>query len=506
MKNLTITMASVLLMVVVLVSPVRGVTATWDEALTVAENWIVRVMDNKGHWGGSDWAQVEDIQEFKRADRVIGYFCHVKPVGFIVISLRKELAPIKAYSTECNLDPESDEGLAELIKMKMEGILEAIEKPVRLSNITTSSNVQDILEIDYRQAWDELCGESRAFIMSIKSDRVIMDYQEGKVLLSSKWHQKPPYNDHCPDMGCSWPSSYYNENAPAGCGAIVMGQIMRYWAWPPNGVGHDEYVDYRDDYDWTNMLDQYNWDGQDFTNGDGNTCNQNQINAVAELCHETGRALMSDYDCDGTSSIFGDQDNAFIDYFRYSDEIVPKIREDYNPTNWFSLIKADLSENRPISYLIPDHGVVVDGWQEDTTGKRYHINYGWGDDNTTAWYNLDEILDSNVNDEGMFINIKPIQTLGNELSGHYHKLLFPYRYFDQDANGFDVTFAGGQNLQFLPSVAVTCKSGYIRFEGISFDNMRLFSIKGTETGGALAGIKIHDGGIRLHPNGSIRFH
>ena len=221
MKNLTIAMASVLLMVVVLVSPVSGVTATWDEAMTVAENWIVRVMENKGHWGGSDWAQVEDMQQFKRADRVIGYFCHVKPAGFIVISLRKELAPIKAYSSECNLDPESDKGLANLLKKKMEGILDAINKPDRLFSMATSSNVQDMIEIDYRQAWDELCGETRFLIMSIESDRVMMDYQEGKVLLSSNWHQGPPYNDQCPDLGCSWPSSYYSENAPAGCGAIL---------------------------------------------------------------------------------------------------------------------------------------------------------------------------------------------------------------------------------------------------------------------------------------------
>ena len=105
-------------------------TATMDEALIVAENWIERIVLNQENWGCYDWAQVADIQEFKRADRVIGYFCRIE--GFIIVSLRKEVAPVKAYSADCNLDPDCDEGMADLIKMKMEAILDAIEQPIQL--------------------------------------------------------------------------------------------------------------------------------------------------------------------------------------------------------------------------------------------------------------------------------------------------------------------------------------------------------------------------------------
>jgi hypothetical protein len=519
MKDLTTTILSCLLVAVIFISPVRGVTATWDEALTVAENWIVKVMNNKGHWGGSDWAQVEGIQEFKRGDRVIGYFCYVKPVGFIVTSLRKELAPIKAYSTESNLDPESDEGLADLLKMKMEGILDAMEKPVRLFNTTKSYNVNNMLEIDYRPVWEELCGEVTSYVMNIQSNRIMMNYQEGEVLLSSNWDQRPPYNDQCPDMGCS--PSYYNNNAHVGCGAVAIAQIMRYWAWPPNGMGSDDYVDYRDDYNWINMLDWYRWDGQNFTDGEGNICNQVQIDAVAELCHEAGRALDSVYSCDGTSSYFEDQDYVLINFFRYSIQIEPEERASYSSViEWFNKIKANINENQPISYRITDHAIIVDGWEEDTTGMKCHINYGWADlvdsdpnwsgiEHSNTWYTLDPINwihGADPNKEKMFVDIKPEPSMGNPLSGIYIKQHYPYRYFNQDAAGSDVIFESGQNLQFLPGVVVTCTDGYIRFEGFDFDNTRLFSIKGTETGGSLAGIKIHEGVIKLHTNGSIRFH
>ncbi|RZN35654.1 MAG: hypothetical protein EFT35_08360, partial [Methanophagales archaeon ANME-1-THS] len=110
------------LVVPALASPVGAETVTMDEALNVAKNWITLTISQEGNWGGSETAEVVEITEFKRGDRVIGYFCRVEPQGFMVISLRKELAPVKAYSETCDLDPESEEGLADLIKLKMESI------------------------------------------------------------------------------------------------------------------------------------------------------------------------------------------------------------------------------------------------------------------------------------------------------------------------------------------------------------------------------------------------
>ena len=44
----------------------------------------------------------------------------MKPTGYIVISLHKELSPIKFYSEVSDLEPESNEGMADLIKLVME--------------------------------------------------------------------------------------------------------------------------------------------------------------------------------------------------------------------------------------------------------------------------------------------------------------------------------------------------------------------------------------------------
>src|SRR4030043_58998 len=139
--------------------PIHAQMATMDEALTVANNWVELIIQKKGGWGDANSAFVYDIQEFKRGNRTIGYFFNVKPVGYIVVSLRKELEPVKAYSAKCNLDPQSNEGMADLLKGKMLGIINAIEKRFGPLHLARTQDVGRIVEINYREAWAELQGD-----------------------------------------------------------------------------------------------------------------------------------------------------------------------------------------------------------------------------------------------------------------------------------------------------------------------------------------------------------
>ena len=93
-----------------------AVRATSAEARLVAENWIGVILDREGDWGGSSFATLVDCQELMRDGRALGYFCPVRPQGYIVVSLYKGLAPAKFYSTTCDLDPASKEGMTDLIK------------------------------------------------------------------------------------------------------------------------------------------------------------------------------------------------------------------------------------------------------------------------------------------------------------------------------------------------------------------------------------------------------
>jgi len=151
--------------------------------------------------------------------------------------------------------------------------------------------------------------------------------------------------------------------------------------------------------------------------------------------------------------------------------------------------------------------MVLDGWEETDGVLKCHMN-----DGNLAWVPMTNIAGI----EGMIKNIYPVNSLGGWLSGSPEdaNVLYgvpgsTYRYFDQDAMGRNVTFSPGQNLQFLAGVRVrgTSPVGHcIQFMGSSNYPTRMFSIKGTATGGIDAGIRLENGGIRLYNNGSIRFH
>ncbi len=468
--------------------PVFAQPLSVDEARTVATNWIELIIQKKGDWGGSNTAQIDEILEFKRGERVLGFFCRVHPSGFIVVSLFKELAPIKAYSPSTDLNPDSNESLADLIKIGMERILDEIERQVGSLKLAQSQSFANILEINYRQSWEELEKETETFKTELQTKTLLKNYQEGEIMLTSAWHQNPPYNDECPKMNC------HNSNGRAlvGCIAIAGAQVMRYYNWPPYN-----------DYDWPNMLDSVE-----------TTSQQVNIDAVAKLCHDVGVEAGMDYGCDESGAYFAsvpgpDLLDAFEDHFRFSNDADNLYRSKYTASKWWDKIKTLLNGNCPIPYAIPNHAIVVDGWQEigTTPIRNYHINYGWGltgtcQDGCNTWYTLDAIYGGKPDDEIMIANLYPSNSLHGEVSGLYITWPFPYRYFNRDATGSMAIFNPGHYLQFLPGITVTATDNPgIQIIGTTDLETRLFT-----RGDKLRGIRIYNCSMFINKNGSIKFH
>lgn len=477
-----------MLLVISLTIPLRAKKATVNDALTVANNWISLVIEKKGAWGDANTAYVEDIREFKRGQRTLGYFCHVSPKGYIVLSLHKQLSPVKAYSATSNLDPDSQEGMTDFLKDRMDRILGRVDEWARKLKAPPDEVMAKILEVNYRNVWNVLQVDATSFQQNLESDIEPMNYQEGHILLSSSWHQLDPYNRQCPlssgtctDIRCT-----------VGCVATAGAQIARYWNWPPYGEGSP----YNDTYDWPNMPD---------TATGASTAAQ--IDAVAELSSEVGIAVGMNYcqiDCESGAFTYN-MEGVFEDHYRYHTNCVRRDRSSYTAVDWFNMIKAEFNANRPIQYKVTGHSIVGDGWQEFGAGptRQYHMNYGW-DDGHTTWYTLDGLLFGDEDTEYIIASIYPAQSLHSVISGTYPRnASFDYRYFNVDAAGNSATFEPGQNLQFLPDISVTGTSttgASIRFEGSSADNSILFS-NGDRTKGA----RIYDGTIKMNRYGGIRF-
>ncbi len=486
MKKIAIKMLTTCLSLLILTSSVQAEMVTRDEALTVAKNWVTLIIHQEGDWGGSETAEVKEIQEFKRGERVIGYFCRVKPRGFIVISLRKELAPVKAYSAISELNPESEEGMADLIKAGIERVLNAIEKQLGPIELARTQDVQSVLEVNHRPTWEKLERDVKTFEAGLESGVIEMGYEPGTWLLTSNWHQGEPYNWDCPsDDGC--------DHCKVGCVALAGAQIMRYWNWPPCKYPFTVW------YDWPNMPDTLTTSSP-----------QVQTNAVAKLCYEVGHAAATDYGCNESTAWCGDcpgcrdMVEVYEEHFYYSDGAYFDLRAGESSADWFDKIKNNLNNNRPLQYCtatvdfpgIAGHSMVCDGWKTVGSSLYCHMN-----DGSLAWLDMTDLPGA----EGMIRGIKPDCSLGSSLSGSYVPPSFPYRYFDQDATGSNADFGSGHKLQFLPGVKVTCTSttgGKIEFRGTSAYNTYLFT-----RGDLSNGIRIlNSSKIHLYQNGSIKLH
>jgi len=495
--------------------------ATEEEALTVANNWIELIIQKRGDWGSSDFASIDEIHELKYDDQTIGYFCRVRPQGFIVLSLHKAFPPVKAYSTQNDMAPDSEKGMADLVKGNMKHVIDACEKQFGPVEQVQAVEIEKALKTDFSQMWENMQNNLASFIDQKQAPTApTMNYQEGDILLFTSWYQLPPYNYQCPDMGCMWmQDGYESTNAKVGCVATAGAQIMRYWSWPPYGEGSFDGVSFSDSYNWTKMANRYVYapiHPSHFIDENGNPVTQSQLNAVAELCHEIGVADQMNYGCDVSIGSTPGMKDVYADYFRYVRGNVSR-RSRYSQANWFNMIKQEINANRPVHYRMVtpggnEHSVVADGWQEVGNIQQLHINYGH-DDSDSHWYTTDRLdsMDRNDNDGNSRLDdqvivtwVRPVTYLGRKLASiMYPKdTKFPYRYFDQDATGSATVFASGQYLQFLQNISVAADpqpGNYIYFIGED-ETTRLFT-----RGDPSKGIRIDKGRIKLINGGSIRF-
>ena len=436
----------------------NGERVTPAEARATAQGWVNLIVKIKSHWGAVERPEVGKVVELRASDRVVGYYCPVAREGYVVVSSYTELNPVIAYSVRGSLDPNESRGPSGLVRDMLYGQFHELEQRIGPLDTARPEQFQTVLKHDHRPRWKKLqdAGANPAGISPQDAS-----YQSGKgVLLSSSWDQMWPYNARCPADTCPDPNN--NNHDLVGCVALSAAQIMKYWGYP----------------------DFWGFAIMPNTLRDANSPpTQDQIDAVAILCHAPGETMFCSYGCDGTAAWFyGNQPGETMED-NWKDHLLfdtdgGKDRSDYNgdDNRWWNDIVTDLNKKEPVQYkwgneFQSGHVFVVDGWEVISTATHMvHVNYGTSpfapSNDYIGWYSLDNLPDT-LGSEGRLFNLRPKPNIGPTVYPMVYDA-FSEWYFSEDASGANATFLGGNLLHFLPTVRLANNGGpsdLITFKG-----------------------------------------
>lgn len=198
-------------------------------------------------------------------------------------------------------------------------------------------------------------------------------------MLTTTWDQSPYYNYLCPDSA--------GQHAVTGCTATATAQIMKFWNWPPTGVGSHSYYDDNFGYQSADFGGTtYDWEHMPNALSGGSSATQ--LNAVATLMYHVGVAVEMNYGIQSSGAYvhsyggqWGDMacsENALPAYFRYKETLHSIFKAYTSDADWVDAIITEMDAGRPVLETGygegGGHAFVLDGY--DANGL-IHVNWGW---------------------------------------------------------------------------------------------------------------------------------
>ena len=285
------------------------------------------------------------------------YVVNFNDEGFVIVAGDDRVQPILAFSDEGAFVTEN---MPDHIRFFLDGYTEEIQYMV---------DNQQHADESILQQWETLLSDA---IPSQKDGDVVVS----PLLGNNKWNQTKYYNDLCPADASG--NSAYGGHAAAGCGAIVMGQVMRYWQFPTTGKGNHSYNSNNygtlsanfgaTTYLYENMPDR-------LTASNPDSC----VLAVATLLYHCGVAVNMNYGPAASSCNSNRIVSALSTYFRYPTTVRYIERGSLSSAVWLNYLKGELDEKAPFMYggsgNYGGHVWTCDGYRDD---DYFHFNWGWG--------------------------------------------------------------------------------------------------------------------------------
>ncbi|MCB5258865.1 MAG: C10 family peptidase [Candidatus Cloacimonetes bacterium] len=315
--------------------------------------------------------------EQEKVDTLL-YIVPFEKGGFAIISGDKGAPPYLGYC------PKGDFREADL-PPGLDYLLEKYKS--KISKIKNDRNPQDE---DIKKQWEEIYDQNQ--LRSVTSNVAPM--------LDTEWGQRYGFNDSVPN------------NYPAGCTAVAMAQILRYWECRVNPTGNLTWV-------WNGLVSHANFGATTYSWLDMDNQIRDELNA--QLIYHAGVSCLTKYKSNGSSSTPGRAKDGFVNYWGMDNDADVKWRI-WHLSNWKGMLVDELHAGSPILYsaggaeiggdLLYGHSWVIDGVTIDH--NYFWCNWGWyGDYN--GWYELGNFKpkDNNYNQmESAIFNVYPTQPSG----------------------------------------------------------------------------------------------
>ena len=293
------------------------------------------------------------------------YIYNIGDRGFVIIAADDACRPVIGYSNESVFNGSN-------IPPALEDYLDGIAQSIRDRRRKGNAQATPLIAAE----WESLLQYGR--LISRNGGRGV-DY-----LCKTKWDQSYPYNYCCPDD-----PNGSGGHAIVGCLATAMSQLMRFWAYPAQGIGshcydHEDYGEICADFGNTT----YDWDNM--PNVLRNTSSEAEKIATGTLCFHCGVTIDMGYGPDGSGGASGPIPGAMHTYFNYTDHIQALRRNDFDLETWKTMVKEQFDMGWPMYYGGCEdggcHAFVCDGYDDYDL---FHFNLGWGG-GSDGWYIIDE--------------------------------------------------------------------------------------------------------------------
>ena len=398
------------------------------------------------HWYSSQQRDRKIVPEIKNIQKIQNVFVCKMTNGFVIVSSDDRLPPIIGYSAN---NP---------IKHIPPAFLKWIQQ-YHVSDIQPTNRKQTSNPL-----WNSMIEHKDCYITKASSEVL--------PLIKTQWKQNSPWNEKCP-----FDSNGSGYHAYAGCVAVAMAQIMKYWAYPDRGTGSHTYesnlygqlsANFDIAYLWNNMSDTIASD------------------SVKTLLYHCGISVEMDYGPNSSSADASTKpSDALTRYFKYAPSIKSIKRKDYIDINWTQLIREELSQQRPVLYYGSNqdnengHAFVCDGYESN---GYFHFNWGWGG-SYDGYYSLNNVKpdsDSNYSyHQGAILNIEPSPPVN---------LTLPYEENFESNNVPDPWIVSGNHSY------VGMKEAHTGFKALLLND---YTTTETGTGSAMLKINVPDEGATL---------